>query len=213
MKTMKFILALLMVGITMTVSAQSAADRLAQRAQVMKANKKLQDVKVSKESRKLVKQLKKEGWKVAPGALSMEQQFERSALLQNQFEEDLITPKYVWGDAQSQGSTYDAAKLQALELARANLIASLETNITRLTENSVDNQQLANGEAVSITKMLSTSKSIVSSRLGQTTNVVEVYRELANGNYIVRVVVFYSMDKARDIALDAVREQMAKDRK
>ena len=102
---------------------------------------------------------------------------------------------------------------KALELARANLSASLETNITRLTENSVDNQQLANGEAVSVAKMLSTSKSIVSSRLGQTTNVVEVYRELGNGNYIVRVVVFYSMDKARDIALDAVREQMAKERK
>ena len=110
MKTVKFILALLMVGMTMTVSAQSAADRLAQRAQVMKANKKLQDVKVSEESRKLVKQLKKEGWKVAPGALSMEQQFERSALLQNQFEEDLITPKYVWGDAQSQGSGIGKSK-------------------------------------------------------------------------------------------------------
>ena len=112
--------------------AQSMKDRFKQRKELLKMNKDMQGEKTSKESRKQAKEMKKEGWKVAPGALSLEQQIERSSLYQNMFEEDLVTPMYVWGDASTTAENYDAGKMQALELARLNLVGSIEANITLL---------------------------------------------------------------------------------
>lgn len=197
------------------LSAQSTVkttkDKMKQRADIMKLNKKLQSVDVDKASKKQAKQMKKEGWKVAPGNLPLDQQITRSTLFQNQFEDDLITPKYVWGDATSVSANYDGGKMQALELARVNLVSSIESNITKIVENNRDNKQLNADNAATVVKTLSSSKSYVSQRLGQTIPVVEMFRELPNGNKEVRVMVFYSMDTAREIALDAVRDQLEKE--
>ena len=191
--------------------AQNMKDRFKQRKELLKMNKDMQGVKVSKESRKLAKEMKKEGWKVAPGVLPLEQQIERSSLYQNLFEEDLVTPLYVWGDANSVSENYDAGKMQALELARPNLVGSIETNITQIVEHNRDNKQLSAGKAASVVKTLSASKSFITQKLGQTIPVIDTYRELPNGNVMVRVQTFYSMEKAREIALDVVREELEKE--
>ena len=58
---------------------------------------------------------------------------------------------------------------------------------------------------------LKKAKGIISTRLGQTTPVVEAYRELKNGNIEVRVQTFYSMDKAREMVREGIRQQMEQD--
>lgn len=191
--------------------AQTMKDKFKQRKELLKMNKDMQSAKVSKASRKQAKEMKKEGWKVAPGALSLEVQIERSSLYQNMFEEDLLTPMYVWGDASSTAENYDAGKMQALELARLNLVGSIETNITQLVENNRDNKQLSAGKAASVIKTIAASKSFITQKLGQTIPVIETYRELTNGNVIVRVQTFYSMEKAREIAFETVREELEKE--
>jgi len=186
----------------------SGKDKSKQRAELVKQSNRLQKLDIDKASKKLAKQMRKEGWKVAPGNLPMEQQLSRSTIFQNQFEDDFITPKYVWGDASSVSENYDGGKMQALELARANLVSSIESNVTKIVENNRDNKQLNAGNAATVVKTLSSSKSYVSQRLGQTIPVVEVYRDLPNGNKEVRVMIFYSMDNARKVALDAIRDQL-----
>ena len=186
----------------------SGKDKSKQRAELVKQSNRLQKLDIDKASKKLAKQMKKDGWKVAPGNLPMEQQLSRSTIFQNQFEDDFITPKYVWGDASSVSENYDGGKMQALELARANLVSSIESNVTKIVENNRDNKQLNAGNAATVVKTLSSSKSYVSQRLGQTIPVVEVYRDLPNGNKEVRVMIFYSMDNARKVAIDAIRDQL-----
>lgn len=177
----------------------------------MDLNRKFQQDKVSKESRKQAKQMAKEGWKVAPGALSLEKQIERAALFQNSFEDDYITPKYVSGDATSIAENYDAGKMQALELARINLVSSIEASITRIVDNNTHNKQLGTGDAASVIGTLGKVKTHITKKIGQSIPVVEVYKELKNGNVAVRVMTFYSMDTARKIAKEAIREQMEAD--
>ncbi|MCM1108765.1 MAG: hypothetical protein NC388_06885 [Clostridium sp.] len=152
--------------------------------------------------------MQKDGWKVAPGGLPLEQQIERSALYQNSFEDDYVTPKFVWGDASATAEFYDAGKTQALAEARENLIGSIETNITQIVENNRSNKQLNSKDAASISKTLSASKSFITQKLGQTIPAIEVYRKLPNGNVQVRVQIFYSMDKAREITKQTIREQL-----
>ena len=45
------------------------------------------------------------------------------------------------------GGNYDAAKMQALELAKQNLAGQIQTEITALIENTVANKQLSAEEA------------------------------------------------------------------
>lgn len=213
MKAVKCFLVLMFSGTFMSVSAQISKDAYKQRSEMMGLNKKFQSEKVSKASRRQAKEMKKEGWKVAPGALSLEQQIERSALYQNSFEDDMVTPKFVWGDATSTAENYDAGKMQALEQARMNLVGSIETDITQIVEDNQSNKQMGAGDAASVIKTLKASKSFVTKRLGQTIPVMEVYRELKNGNVQVRVQTFYSMDKAREVAKQVIREELEKEGK
>lgn len=212
-KLMLIVMAVLLINGRM--SAQSSTmtnkEKMKQRKEILKQNNKLQKVNVDKASRKQAKQMKKDGWKVAPGNLPLDQQISRSTLFQNQFEDDLITPKYVWGDATSVSANYDGGKMQALALARVNLVSSIENHVTQIVENNRDNKQLDAGNAATVIKTLSESQSFVTKRLGQTIPVVEVYRDMPNGNKEVRVMIFYSMDTARDIARDAICEQLEKE--
>lgn len=214
-KVLMFVFSALLLG--GQVMAQSVSDEAKQKAKereaVMKANRSLNKEKISKMSKKAAKQMKKEGWKVMPGQLPLEQQMERATMFQNQFEDDMLTPKYVWGDASSPAQNYDAGKMQALELARLNLVGSIEARITSIVDNNIGNDQAESQEAVSLVNTLKKAKSIVQSNLGQTIPVVECYRDLENGNKEVRVMTFYSMDKAREIARAAIRKQMEADGK
>lgn len=210
MKAAKILFVLMLSGTVTTASAQLTKDAYKQRSEMMKLNKDLQNIKVSKDARKQAKQFTKEGWKVAPGGLAIDKQIARAELLQNSFEDDMVTPKFVWGDASSTAESYDAGKMQALELARLNLVGTIETEITELVENNRDNKQLNAGEAASVIKTLKASKSFVTKKLGQTIPVMEVYRELENGNVQVRVQTYYSMDKAREITKQAIREELEK---
>lgn len=190
--------------------AQITKEQFKQRSEMMGLNRKLQEIKVSKDTRKQAKQLVKEGWKVAPGGMSIEKQLARAELLDNSFEEDGVTQKYAKGDATSTAESYDAGKMQALELARLNLVSSIETDITELAETNRSNKDISADNAASVIKVLRSSKSFVSKKLGQTNSVIEMYRELPNGNVQVRVQTYYSMDKAREIAKSVVREELEK---
>ena len=138
----------------------------------------------------------------------LEQQYERAAIYMNSFEDDLVTPKFVHGEGLSVGAVYDGAMMQARELARLNLIGSIETDIAQVVENSVSNNQLSSNEAASVVKTLSCSKSIISKKLGQTIPAIERYRKLPNGNYEVYVQTFYSMDKARELSKETLRSEL-----
>lgn len=209
---MKLKIAIFVLGLILAypLSAQINKQQYKNRTEMMGYAKKMQNDEVSKTSRKQAKSMKKQGWLVAPGALPLEKQIENSALYLNSFEDDGVTPKFVWGDASSIGENYDAAKMQALELARYNLISSMETNITKVVEANNSNKQLSAEDAASITKAIGSSKSFVSQKLGQTITVIETYRKLKNGNYEVRVQIFYSMEKGRMLAKQGIREELEK---
>ena len=172
-----------------------------------KAAKKQLDAKASKTARNEAKRLKKEGWKVAPGALPIEKQLDNSFLKQQE-EDELGYPKFLMGEAMSIGENYDAAKMQALELSKQNLAGQIQTEVTALIENTVANKQLAKEEAVSITESVIASKNLISQKIGKTIVVTELYRELSNKNKEVLVRVAYNMQMAKEAARQAIREDL-----
>jgi hypothetical protein len=153
--------------------------------------------------------LKKEGWTTAPGALPLEKQLDKSYLMQYEFDEDMF-PKYIMGEAMSIGSNYDAAKMQALELAKQNLAGQIQTEVTALIENTVANQQLAAEDAASISETVMASKNLISQSIGRVITVVECYRVLDNKNREVMVRIAYNGEMAKEAAKKAIRQELEK---
>ena len=160
-----------------------------------------------KAARKEARRLKKEGWSVSPGALPLEKQLDRAYTMQYEYDTDNY-PKYIMADAQSVGQNYDAAKMQAMELAKQNLVGQIETAMTSIVENSVANRQLDAGEAASVVKTLVAGKNVIMQRIGRILPVTECYRSLPNGNKEVLVRIAYSSDAAKKVVRDYVGQQL-----
>ena len=206
----KFVLFIALSIMTSGISfAQSAKELAKERKELVKASKAELNEKATKAARKEAKQLKKEGWTTAPGALPLEKQLDKSYLMHYEFDEDMF-PKYIMGEAMSIGSNYDAAKMQALELAKQNLAGQIQTEVTALIENTVANEQLEEEQAQSITRSVMASKNLISQSIGRTVPVMEVYRTLSNKNKEVLVRIAYNSEMAKKAALKAGKEDLEK---
>jgi hypothetical protein len=201
------ILMSLMVISTLSVHAQSTKDQIKERKELLKASKSELNQKASKDAKKEAKSLAKSGWVVAPGALPLEKQLDRSYLMQYQYESD-GTPKYVMAEAMSVGGNYDAAKMQSLELAKQNLAGQIQTEVTALIENTVANEQMDQGDAASITRSVMASKNLISQSIGRVVPVVETYRVTNGKNKEVLVRIAYSMDMAKSAAKKAIKQEL-----
>lgn len=190
------------------MTAQTTAKEIAKERKVLaKASRSELNGKASKAARKEAKKLKKEGWTTTPGTLPLDKQLDKSYLMQYEYDEDMF-PKYIMGEAMSIGENYDAAKMQALELAKQNLAGQIQTEITALIENSVANQQLAAEEAASLTQSVMAGKNLISQSIGRTIPVVECYRVKTNKNKEVLVRIAYNSAMAKAAAKRAVQEEL-----
>lgn len=209
MKAVKFLLLLFLTSFTIGVSAQTSKEIAKERKEIRKLSKAEFNEKASKDARREAKRLKKEGWQAAPGALPMEKQLDKSYLMQQEYDENLF-PKYLMGEAMSIGENYDAAKMQALELAKQNLAGQIQTEVTALIENTVANKQLEPEEAASVVQSVSAGKNLISQSIGRVLTVVEVYRTVSNRNKEVLVRIAYNAAMAKAAAKQAVREELEK---
>ncbi len=175
----------------------------------MKASKTELNQKSTKAARKEAKKLQKEGWTTVPGALPLDKQLDKSYLMQYQYDDDMY-PKFIMGEAMSIGENYDAAKMQALELAKQNLAGQIQTEVTALVENTVSNKQLTADEAASVTQSISASKNLITQSIGRVIPVVELYRVKDNRNREVLVRIAYNSEMAKAAVKNAVRAELEK---
>lgn len=192
---------------SLPVTAQSNEDVWKERKELRKMSREALKEKASKDARKEAKSLSKEGWQSAPGALPIERQLDRSYMMQQEFDDDMF-PKYLMGEGMSIAESYDAAKMQATELAKQNLAGQIQTEITALVENNVSNKQLSPDEAASVTQTVMGAKNFISQSIGRVITVVEVFRTKKNGNKEVLVRIAYNSHMAKDAAKNAVRKDL-----
>lgn len=207
MRAVKFLLVLALVAFTMESYAQSAKEIRKERQEIRKLSRAELNEKVSKAARKDAKKFAKEGWLVSPGSLPIEKQLDKSYMMQMEYDAE-ISQKYIWAMAQSIGGNYDAAKMQAMELAKQELAGQIQTEVTSLIENTVANEQLDAEQAASITRSVQSSKNLISQCIGRVLVVVELYRTLPNKNKEVLVRVAYNSDMAKKAALKAVKQDL-----
>jgi len=203
MNKFKIFTVLLMCAIVQIAWAQSV-----NKAQLDQLKQDLKE-KSTKEARKEAKKLKKDGWVVTPGSLPLERQLDRSYLTIMETDEDQ-NPVYITGEGQSVGENYDAAKMQAMELARQQIASKIGSETTALIDNLVGNKQLGAEEAATVTTLLSEGKTIISQKLGRVVPVVECYRTLKNNNKEVMVRLATKESAIREVMKGYLRDEMEK---
>ena len=205
----KLLLSVLVFGLfaVAPMEAQLTKDQQKQRKEQVSQQRKALNSKASKDARKEAKKFKKEGWQTTPGTLTLEKQLDRSMMMQMDVDQSGY-PLYVMGEAMSIGENYDAAKMQALELAKQNLAGQIQTEITALVENTVANKQLAEEEAASIAETVLASKNLISQSIGRVIPVVELYRDLPNKNKEVLVRIAYNHNMAMEAAKKIIRKDL-----
>ena len=161
----------------------------------------------NKTIKKEVRQLKKNGWQVAPGNLALDLQL-KEAYSKALEKDEKGYEAYVSGEAMTVGESYDAALFQATNLAKLDLAAKIETEITELIDTRLANKQLSQKQAASLVESVAASKNLISQKLGRVIIPVKMYRDLDNGNVEVRTMVFYSHDMAVDIMKQTMREDL-----
>lgn len=206
-KTAKLLLAVFLLGMPCMMQAQLTKEQQKERKEIRKQSRNELNTKASKDARKQAKELKKAGWTVAPGALPIEKQLDKVFTMQYEYDEDLF-PQYIVSEGMSVGGNYDAAKMQALELAKQNLAGQIQTEVTALIENTVSNKQLGADDAASVTQTISASKNLITQSLGRVLPVVEVYRTLPNKNKEVLVRIAYSANMAKAAVKKAVEKDL-----
>lgn len=162
--------------------------------------------KAAKQARKEAKRFQRKKWFVAPGALPMDKQIQKSWELQY-MEDENGYPLYIVATGNSVAETQSAAKLQAMELAKLELAGLVQTNVAALIENSIANSQLNNEEAASVTKTVAASKNIIAQEIGRVITMFEIYKKI-NKNVEASVRIGYNTEIAMETAKKAIRKKL-----
>ena len=153
-----------------------------------------QKKELDKEVKEALKDL--EGWKVKPGALSLSSQ-QRVCSRMQLFEGD----QWLMGSASSVGSIYDAARLQAMTLAKNEIAGQMETQITDIINAKVDNKELGQDAAESVTEVAMKSKEItVDKKVRRPRIIMECYQNLPNGNVRVQIRLAVAIKTIEELA-------------
>lgn len=190
LKTLAFVF--LIIGFNSNTFAQSKVQILQEK--IFGSNQKRDMRQLKRDVKKNAKDYEKSGYMVAPGKLSIERQLTNTYQYQYEINDDGM-PKYVTGEAQATAGTKIAAKLQAMEFAKLELVGKIETSINALIENSVANEQIDLTTAETVTKTMAASKNIISKKITQVVTLFEVYRNVGNRSIEASVIIAYDLNR------------------
>ena len=189
MKAIKFFAALFMMfAVSASVNAQ----------QLSKANQKL--------LKKQLKEFKAEGWKVNPGQLPLETQLTKAFTSQSEVDA-MGYEVWIVGEGRSTGSVYDAARTQALTVAKGEIATKMRTDMTSTIEQDLANEQFGADEAESIAKtIVSQQGRSIDQELNRPKTLMECWRKLPNGNTEVLIRCAISADTVSKLAKEAIKQ-------
>lgn len=199
MRKILLLLIALMIGNTAISLAQSSME-----SRMKEVRKRFKTEKLAKNE---AKKREKAGWTVFEGSLPMVQQMEENFIRQNMLDED-GEPLYYFGHGSYRTDDKSAAFKNACLAARQDIASQLETELVEAFKTDVRSEKVSSDESVTVSKAFSEGKAVVSSKLAGVRPIVRIYRR-DKYQYEVEVDMYYSRDKARQIAHDAVREQLA----
>lgn len=159
-----------------------------------------QEPQLSKDSKKMIKRLKKEGWLVIAGEKSMEQQILQSQLcdVEQMVDKDgSSTNRYVCHTSVQTAGTFNTAYAAARTNALVELASMLKTDLVAAVESQLSNEQGSDMSATTKSKFSQQARSVVDATIKSAIPVLVIYRKLPNNFFEVQVRLAYDMKKIK----------------
>ena len=185
----------------------SESDLYAQKKPTKAAEKELKS-RTMRKARKEARQLSKDGYGVAPGALPIDRQVENSWIRSMEMDSETGYPKYITANGNAVGESITAAKLQANEIAKFELAGTISTNVAALIEANIANAQLNTKEAASVTEIAGAIKNLVVQEIGRVLPLIEIYRPVGKNNVEVNIRIAYNSEMAVEAAKKVFRREL-----
>lgn len=161
-----------------------------------------------RKARKEARQLVREGYDVAPGALPISRQVENSWIRSIEMDAETGYPKYITANGNAVGESITAAKLQANEIAKFELAGTIATNVAALIEGNIANAQLNTQEAASVTEIAGAIKNLVVQEIGRVLPLLEIYRPVGKNNVEVNIRIGYNSEMAIEAGKKVIRREL-----
>lgn len=168
--------------------------------------KKFKLIKVSRDTKREVKKLEKEGWKNIPGDMPIGQQLNNAWTKEAELDDEGF-PKWVVATGESVAEFQSTAEMQSLELAKLNLVRLLESQMRSVVETEQANNRLDAKTAASISKTMEVATNKVSKKLSRVMPIVKMQREVKK-NTQMQVKIAYSYALAQKAILDEMKLEM-----
>ena len=163
----------------------------------------------SREVKKRVKELQKEGWKSMD--LPLDQQVARTMERRLMTDEEGYD-KYIAKTVVTRGGSYSAAQMAAENIAKVRIASDMGASVASLADVALENQEITPMEATSVMTASEKAKVLVSQKLGKLITSMCVYRMVGN-EYEVSITVLYDQKKAIDIAHELMMAELGNNEK
>ncbi len=163
---------------------------------------------VDKDSRKVAKQMAKEGWQTMPGRVTLEKQIERSKVAELSVNEDGENV-YVIATHKALGGNYSAAKNIASTRAKGELASQLKSHIKRTIVDKNSNKYISPDEMQLLDENISASLESIDLDIAGVTNLLEIYRDADGGKCEVMMTMSIKADLIVSQALDKISRELA----
>lgn len=184
------ILVCALMAMTNVCEAQSAIELAKAKAEEDAFFKKMLNTKPTKTAKKQAKDYAREGWTEPAGYNSLEQQFTKSQIygeMQMLDEDGNRTNRYIMANGMNTAGSFNAGNAAARLAAQNEIAALMETEIVSAMQQKIDNSQSSAISAVTVDKFNQRTKAIVDQALTNSTQLVTMYRRLANNQFEVQV--------------------------
>jgi hypothetical protein len=197
MKSIKQVIAVAFMAVAVVLTAQDSKSI---------KSKKFKHVKVARDTKKEVRKLEKEGWTNIPGDMPVSQQLNNAWAKEAELDGEGF-PKYIVANGESGGEFQSAAEMQAIELAKLNLVGLLETQMRSVIETEQGNNRLDAKTAASLSKTLQVATNKVSKKLKRVIPISKLMRKRGKQTEI-QVKLAYSYALAQQAILDEMKLEM-----
>lgn len=141
-----------------------------------------------------VRLLKEEGFRTAAGRLPLEEQMAESWRYQREKDAGGEARNFVVS-TKAKGNQYDAVRLQAESLAKVQLAGLMETRIGQIVTNRMETS-----DGRTRMNTVASSKNLVTTRLANLYPLMEIYRNLPDGEVEIQIVMGCDRRWASEIA-------------
>jgi hypothetical protein len=162
---------------------------------------------LSKDAKKQIKKMEKEGWVVNPGSLSLTEQYKKVYAANNEFNEDGST-RWIIGQGKSTGTAYNSVRKAAMTAAKTEIASSIQEEIAGSTDQGMANEEGEADGGSSMERTLSGAKTKFAQSLKNAEVLMECHRDLGRGRVEVQVTVACKRDVARKQLKDLLDEKM-----